>query len=112
MPKKAVQMVKTKERGDNKVYEEEAENEVVGREKGRKEGRAGQGTTVFLNYIFSYNFHYHLFTLHEAITFKVLLTILHFIIHRNKSQMTGVWQWTVLISASDSGKTQRKAMGP
>lgn len=112
MPKKAVQMVKTKERGDNKVYEEEAENEVVGREKGRKEGRPGQGTTVFLNYIFSYNFHYHLFTLHEAITFKVLLTILHFIIHRNKSQMTGVWQWTVLISASDSGKTQRKAMGP
>lgn len=109
---KAVQMVKTKERGDDKEYEEEAENEIVGMQKGWKEGKPGQGTTIFLNYIFSHNFHYHLFKLHEVITFKVIFTILYFIIHRNKSQMMVVWQWTVPISTLDSGKTQRKAMGP
>lgn len=45
---KAVQIVKTKERGDDKDYWEGAENEVVGKEKGQEEGRAGQGRGNYL----------------------------------------------------------------
>lgn len=51
---KAVQIVKTEERGDYKEYWKRAENEIVGREKGREESRAGQGrgqlssSTIFI----------------------------------------------------------------
>lgn len=57
--RKAAQICKTKERGEENY--KKAENEVVGREKGRQKGmEETRGFVFFLNYTCSYNFHYHL----------------------------------------------------
>lgn len=84
---KAVQIVKTKERGDDKEYWEGAENEVVGREKGREEGRAGQRQLSSSTIYFCITSPITYFTLYKVITFKVALTVFYFIINRNKSKM-------------------------